>query len=975
MQHSTKVSTLLSTGLAGLLVAGGLAACGGGGDDSMDANDPAEDPIQAQCDLDVSKTVREGGASPGPLTYQIEVSNSGVGECEEPITVEDTLPPGILFDASSSPDWDCSTNSSDPQQVSCDYANGALESSTNFELQAQMTREACMASNCATASSNHDVARDCARTDCGSHEACVDPPEGMVGWWTGDQTADDETSEQNDGTLNGGAHYATGQVREAFGFEGNNDRVEVPDDPTLNFAGEDQFSIDAWIHPDGFDENPVQMIVDKRESTSDGNIGYALQLRSGSLIVRTQNDSSAVTHTASGTIPAGEWTHVTVTVDLAADQGRVFLDGAQDSTFQPSSTGAGDLSNEAPLFIGRHFDVFDQAFDGRIDEVEIFSRLLNEDEIAALADAGPCGKCRIDCFDGEETFTADGSDGSEADPSDYLQQNFQPTKGFGENATNRNFAHTFTGLKPSDEHQRICDANLQVVMQPTSGETENDAVNLSVSDNGNVEERWHNHIGTSNGLTGFNWTNSLQSDPWTTSEFGSWETFDFNLANLPPTDFNQNTVSQDLIDEIDEHEMLNVRIQDDTEVQSAQLVVEYCCDDGGDDGDTDADVVGEKRLDDDLTVGETSTYTISVSNQGDAQATPPIEVRDEIPECLEIESIQAPWNQWCSINGQSVECEYQDPLAPGTQATDLQIDVTPTDNCGDLVENCATVTHDDDETETCSESEVSQDTGEQGADLSVDKRAVEPPFAWGQTASYEITVENAGPNDAQEPVTVTDNLHSCLSFVGINSSNWSCSASNGVVECQRTGTFPAGASETFTLDVETTDACGDAVENCATVASDTPPTDPNTANNESCTTTEFTRAESDLGIAKSPDGDLNFGAVNTYELRVKNMGPATDHGPITVTDDLPSCMEFDSASPAAWSCSTTGSAPTQTVTCTHPGPLAASSTEVLDLNVQHISGDPDLSCGDRVENCATVDSSNTDPVSDNNQSCDTSPLR
>ncbi len=977
MQSRPTISTLLAHALAGVLVAGTLAACGGGGGDSgiSDLPHDDEDPIPAECNLDVSKRVQSGGASSGPITYHLEVTNDGTGECEGPIRVSDILPPGIDFDSSPSSEWDCSSNSTNPQQIDCDYQEGALEDSSTLVLEGQMTDAACMASNCATLLQEERAqARACARTDCGGEDGCVEPPDGMVGWWTGDRTAEDRSGEDNDGTLENNAYYETGQVREAFGLAGQFDGVRVPDDPSLDFAGEDQFSIDAWVYPEEADSE-VRMIVDKRmRASGSGNIGYALQLRGDQLIVRTQNGSSAVTHTASSPVPYQEWTHITVTVDLATDQGRVYLDGNPDSTFTPSSTGAGGLENDSPLFIGRHFDDDEgQHFAGRIDEVEIFSRVLDEDEVAQLVEAGPCGKCRADCFEGEEAESAgdDDSDDPSAETSTYLDENFGNLKGFDDDTINRNFAHTFDDLKSEEDQQHICGATLEVRMQPSVGQTYNDAINLSVSDGTSVEGRWHNHIGAGSG-----WTHSLRSDTWDGSNYSSWEDFTFDLGNLGPTGFSGATSSQDLIGELDDHAMLNVRVQDDTEVDSLVLTLEYCCDPdtGGGSGGGEADVVGEKRLDGELVVGDTSTYAISVTNQGNADASAPTEVRDQIPECMEIEGIQSPWDQWCSVNGQSVECTYNDPIAAGTSTSDLLVDVTPTEKCEGEVENCAEIIHDDDVHETCVGSEVSTGTGERGADLAIEKNAIDGPFGWGQTAEYELTVTNNGPLDAQGPVTVTDDLDSCLTFAGTSSANWSCSASGQQVTCERNNSLAAGASESFTIEVETTDACGDAVDNCARVEAPAP-ADPNMGNNESCTTTEFARVESDLLIEKAPADELNFGEVNTYDVLVENMGPSTDHGPITVTDDLPSCMEFDSASPSDWSCSTSGSPPNETVTCTHPGPLAASSVEELELDLQHISGDPDLSCGDRVENCASVDSSNPDPVTDNNESCDTSGLR
>ena len=54
-----------------------------------------------------------------------------------------------------------------------------------------------------------------------------------MSWWPGKENAQDVIG-PNDGTLQGGTTFAPGMVGQAFSFDGIDDHVLVPDDPSLN---------------------------------------------------------------------------------------------------------------------------------------------------------------------------------------------------------------------------------------------------------------------------------------------------------------------------------------------------------------------------------------------------------------------------------------------------------------------------------------------------------------------------------------------------------------------------------------------------------------------------------------------------------------------------------------------------------------------------------------------------------------------
>lgn len=91
--------------------------------------------------------------------------------------------------------------------------------------------------------------------------------------------------------------------------------------------------------------------------------------------------------------------------------------------------------------------------------------------------------------------------------------------------------------------------------------------------------------------------------------------------------------------------------------------------------------------------------------------------------------------------------------------------------------------------------------------------------------------------------------------------------------------------------------------------------------------------------------------MGSFSLTVTNLGAQATSGTITVTDTLPSQLDYVSASGTGWTCNlTTAGPPNDIVTCTHPGPLfPPASLPVITLNVV-----PNTATGSPFTNNVTV---------------------
>lgn len=241
---------------------------------------------------------------------------------------------------------------------------------------------------------------------------CATKPLGMVAWWKMDEligatAVDDIVGFNNQGVPNPGGQVGsfgplpvTGEVQGALYFA--TQYVVVSPQTELDF-GPGDFSIDAWVKPvdcshgaGGF----FSTIVDKLSSggTAPGFAFYFDQPNVGVAILYL-NINGTLFNSGTGTIPtlgSATWSHIAVTVtrpSLGPAVGTFYINGVAVGTpFTPPVGPAGDVTNTAPLWIGRK-QTPDNICEFAIDELELFNRALPQPEIDAIFQAGPLGKC------------------------------------------------------------------------------------------------------------------------------------------------------------------------------------------------------------------------------------------------------------------------------------------------------------------------------------------------------------------------------------------------------------------------------------------------------------------------------------------------------------------------------------------------------------------------------------------------------
>lgn len=213
-----------------------------------------------------------------------------------------------------------------------------------------------------------------------------DPTEnGLIGYWKLD---DGNGSVIRDSSPNGyhGTRTGTGSVwsgsslpslnfdnASAMRFNGSNDSVSVTHTSALTPSA---ITVAAWINPASLPgTNRTFAIVDKRDDVG-GTAGYLLELAHSSGVQFVAWYSAGVYNAYQTDLPTNSWTHVALTQE--GTNSVLYLNGVAVS----SATNTTALTDYAtPLRIGSG----NGYFNGRIDDVRLYSRALNATEVKNLS--------------------------------------------------------------------------------------------------------------------------------------------------------------------------------------------------------------------------------------------------------------------------------------------------------------------------------------------------------------------------------------------------------------------------------------------------------------------------------------------------------------------------------------------------------------------------------------------------------------
>ena len=204
----------------------------------------------------------------------------------------------------------------------------------------------------------------------------------LVGWWRGENGAEDESGYGNDGTFNGNAQtVSNGKFGKGFEFDGNTGYIQTAEPIAL--AGK-SYTLSAWAKrwPNGL----YQKIINQGTNYAEDPLEKTLQIGyrdSDYLYCAQGSDDLDSLNTYTDT----DWHLISCTYDLSSNTRILYVDGVELTRDNPAGIYAGTgniyLGQGEGLSMGYDSDYFN----GSIDDVLIFNRSLSDVEIAALYNA------------------------------------------------------------------------------------------------------------------------------------------------------------------------------------------------------------------------------------------------------------------------------------------------------------------------------------------------------------------------------------------------------------------------------------------------------------------------------------------------------------------------------------------------------------------------------------------------------------
>jgi uncharacterized repeat protein (TIGR01451 family) len=359
-----------------------------------------------------------------------------------------------------------------------------------------------------------------------------------------------------------------------------------------------------------------------------------------------------------------------------------------------------------------------------------------------------------------------------------------------------------------------------------------------------------------------------------------------------------------------------------------------------------------------VAAGGVITYTQVVTNTGPSNCGTAT-FTEPFPTNTTFTSLTSAAGWSCTTTG-TISCSNPTVAPNSTSTFTVKVTVAAGASAGTLITDTATVatTTRDTNTANNSASVVIPVAGATQADLTVTNSGSPNPVTAGQNVTYMQSVTNSGPAGATT-VVLTETLPAGTTFVSLASSVGTCTTAAPYTCSIGSLALNATATVTFVVTVGPTATPGSAVTNTATVTSAS--SNPNPVNYASATVYVAGSAALSITNSASPVPVL-AGSNITYAQVVTNAGPSAATNAI-FTETTPPNTTFVQLTPipSGWSCILPAVGAAGTITCTNSS--FAMGTASFPVVVKVATATP---AGTAVNDTATINSSTTDPSPANN---------
>jgi hypothetical protein len=210
------------------------------------------------------------------------------------------------------------------------------------------------------------------------------PTNGLVGWWPFNGNANDESGNNNNGTVNGASLTSDrfGNVAKAYSFDGVNDYILCsPNQVNLNG---NSFSWSLWLKNNSLSIGALYIA----QGTTNSNNGFHLGFTSNSIFRFGFYNNDLDANTSNTDL--NNWFFYAGTYDASTNQRKLYINGVLNS----SDIAFADYIGNGALYFGGTFSNTNgwaqSSVNGKLDDIGIWNRALTQQEITDLYNANIC---------------------------------------------------------------------------------------------------------------------------------------------------------------------------------------------------------------------------------------------------------------------------------------------------------------------------------------------------------------------------------------------------------------------------------------------------------------------------------------------------------------------------------------------------------------------------------------------------------
>jgi len=227
------------------------------------------------------------------------------------------------------------------------------------------------------------------------YDISVPQSNSVAAYWKLDEgsgtSVSDASGNGNTGTLINGPKWTTGKLGDALSFSGGSDLVKVSGAGSLANLYRKGLTVSAWIKPVTAGGGGRGRVVDK--DNNDAGWFLAMYASNVAIFQVDQFATSQPNRLSTAVLTPNTWQHIAATWDGSTNGSNIhiYVNGVPADGVSTNGSGAASDDTTAPLTIGNRLVDVARGFNGSIDDVHVFNRVLSPAEIKNLV----CGTVNV----------------------------------------------------------------------------------------------------------------------------------------------------------------------------------------------------------------------------------------------------------------------------------------------------------------------------------------------------------------------------------------------------------------------------------------------------------------------------------------------------------------------------------------------------------------------------------------------------